>query len=273
MIPAGFSYVRAGSLEEALGELSRHGDAARVLAGGHSLLPAMKLRRAEPGVLVDIGRLRDLSYVRAEGGQVEVGALTTHRTLERDPVVAEQVPLLAAAAARIGDPQVRNRGTIGGSLANADPAADLAGAVLALDGVLVARGPAGVREIPAREFFTGRHRTALAPGELLTEIRLPAAPGRSYAFEKFSRRALDWAVVGVAAQARPGGGVAIALLGMGPAPLRATGVEEALAAGVPAAEAVRLATRGCEPPDNAVASASYRAHLAEVLVGRALAAL
>ncbi|MEV4839309.1 xanthine dehydrogenase family protein subunit M [Nonomuraea sp. NPDC049486] len=273
MIPAGFSYVRAGSVEEALDELSRHGDAARPLAGGHSLLPAMKLRRAEPGVLVDIGRLRELSYVRADGDRIAVGALTSHRTLERDPVVAAQVPLLAAAARRIGDPQVRNRGTIGGSLAHADPAADLAGAVLALDGVLVARGPAGVREIPAREFFTGRRRNALAPGELLTEIRLPAAPGRSYAFEKFSRRALDWAVVGVAAQARPGGGVAIALIGMGPTPVRATAVEEALAAGEPAAEAARLAAWGCEPPDDAVASASYRTHLAEVLVTRALAAL
>ncbi|MEV4380009.1 FAD binding domain-containing protein [Streptosporangium sp. NPDC049644] len=272
MIPAGFSYVRAGSVQEALDELSRHGGAARLLAGGHSLLPAMKLRRAEPGVLIDIGRLGELAYVRADGDRIAVGALTRHRTLERDPLVAEHVPLLAAAAARIGDQQVRNRGTIGGSLANADPAADLAAAVLALDGVLVARGPAGEREIPARKFFTGRCRSALAAGEMLTEIRLPAATDRSYAFEKFSRRALDWAVVGVAAQARPGG-VAVALIGMGPTPVRATAVEEALAAGVPAAEAARLAARGCEPPDNAAASASYRAHLAEVLVGRALAAL
>ncbi|MEV0591145.1 FAD binding domain-containing protein [Nonomuraea cavernae] len=271
MIPAGFSYVRAGSVQEALAELSRHGGAARLLAGGHSLLPAMKLRRAEPGVLVDIGRLRELSYVRRDGDQVAVGALTSHRILERDPVVAEHVPLLAAAARRIGDPQVRNRGTIGGSLAHADPAADLAAAVLALDGVLVARGPAGVREIPAGEFFTGPRQSALAADELLTEIRLPAAGGLAYAFEKFSRRALDWAVVGVAVQSRPGGRTAVALIGMGPTPLRAVAVEEALAAGTPAAEAKSLAARGCEPPDNAVASSSYRAHLAEVLVGRALA--
>jgi carbon-monoxide dehydrogenase medium subunit len=273
VIPASFSYVRPASVEEALDELSRHNGSARVLAGGHSLLPAMKLRRAEPGVLVDIGRLAELSYVRVEGGQVAVGALTRHRTLERDPVVAEQVPLLAAAARRIGDPQVRNRGTIGGSLAHADPAADLAAAVLALDAVLVARGPSGTREIPARSFFTGRCANALAAGELLTEIRLPAAPGRAYAFEKFSRRALDWAVVGVAAQARPGGGAAIALIGMGPTPVRATAVEEALAAGTPAAEAARLAAEGCEPPDDEIAGASYRAHLARVLVARALAAL
>ncbi|MFI6456268.1 FAD binding domain-containing protein [Streptosporangium amethystogenes] len=273
MIPAGFSYVRAGSVQEALDELSRHGGAARLLAGGHSLLPAMKLRRAEPGVLIDIGRLGELAYVRADGDRIAVGALTRHRTLERDPLVAEHVPLLAAAAARIGDQQVRNRGTIGGSLANADPAADLAAAVLALDGVLVARGPAGEREIPAREFFTGHYRSALAAGEMLTEIRLPAATNQSYAFEKFSRRALDWAVVGVAAQARPGGGVAVALIGMGPTPVRATAVEEALASGTPAAEAARLAAQGCEPPDNTVASAAYRTHLAEVLVGRALAAL
>ncbi|WP_343971280.1 FAD binding domain-containing protein, partial [Streptosporangium amethystogenes] len=172
MIPAAFSYVRAGSVQEALDELSRHGGAARLLAGGHSLLPAMKLRRAEPGVLIDIGRLGELAYVRADGDRIAVGALTRHRTLERDPLVAEHVPLLAAAAARIGDQQVRNRGTIGGSLANADPAADLAAAVLALDGVLVARGPAGEREIPAREFVTGRCLSALAAGEMLTEIRL-----------------------------------------------------------------------------------------------------
>jgi len=273
MIPAGFSYLRASSVQEALDELSRHDGTARLLAGGHSLLPAMKLRRAELGVLIDIGRLGELAYVRADGEWIAVGALTRHRTLERDPLVAAHLPLLAAAAGRIGDPQVRNRGTIGGSLANADPAADLAAAVLALDGVLVARGPAGEREIPAREFFTGRHRSALAAGELLTEIRLPAVSGRSWAFERFSRRALDWAVVGVAAQARAGGGVAVALIGMGPTPVRATAVEEALAAGTPAAEAARLAARGCEPPDDAIASASYRAHLAEVLVGRALAAL
>ncbi|MEU4511458.1 FAD binding domain-containing protein [Nonomuraea wenchangensis] len=273
MIPAGFTYVRAGSVEQALAELARHGRDVRLLAGGHSLLPAMKLRRVEPGVLVDIGRLRELAYVRLDGEQVVVGPLTTHRTLERDPLVAGHVPLLAAAARRIGDPQVRNRGTIGGSLAHADPAADLAAAVLALDGVLVARGPSGVREIPAAEFFTGVRTSALAADELLVEIRLRAATGLGYAFEKFSRRALDWAVVGVAAQARPEGRTAVALIGMGPTPLRAGEVEEALAAGVPAAEASALAARGCAPADDAVASAAYRSHLAEVLAGRALAAL
>ncbi|HSR25465.1 MAG TPA: FAD binding domain-containing protein, partial [Candidatus Eisenbacteria bacterium] len=186
MIPAAFEYVRAGSVEEAVALLGRYGDAARLLAGGHSLLPLMKLRVASPAVLVDIGRLSDLRYVREAGDHVAVGALTRHHDLETSDLLAREVPLLGHAAAQVGDPQVRHRGTIGGSLAHADPASDLPAVVLALGGSLVATGPEGTRTIPAAEFFRSLFESALAPGEVLTEVRLPKVAGRRWAFEKFN---------------------------------------------------------------------------------------
>jgi len=267
VIPAAFEYERASSLEEAVALLSQHGDDAKLLAGGHSLLPLMKLRLATPSVLVDIGGCRDLSYVREEGGEVRIGALTRHADLESSEVLRELAPLLAHVAGEIGDPQVRNRGTIGGSVAHADPASDLPAALLAAGASLVAVGPAGERVVPVDGFFTGFLETVLAPDEVLTEIRVPARPGAGWAFEKFNRRAQDWAIVGVAVQE----GAGIGLVNMGPTPLRAAGVEAALAAGASPADAAARADEGLDPPSDLNASADYRRHLARVLVRRALA--
>ena len=272
MIPARFDYVRAGSAEEAVALLAEHGDDAKLLAGGHSLLPLMKLRLARPSVLIDVGRLRELSYVRDAGDHVAVGALTRHRDVETDELLRASVPLLAAAASQVGDPQVRHRGTIGGSLAHGDPASDLPAVVLALGATLVAQGPAGTREIAANDFFTGFLETALAPDEVLTEIRIPK-PAAGWSFQKFNRRAQDWAIVGVAA-ARTGNGsgtaAGVALVNMGTTPVRATAVEQALAGGASAAEAAAHAADGLDPPSDLNASPDYRRHLARVLVRRAL---
>ena len=202
MIPAAFDYVRAGSAEEAIALLGQHGDDAKLLAGGHSLLPLMKLRLAAPAVLIDVGRLRDLSYVRDAGDHIAVGALTRHHDVETSDVLKASVPLLAHAAGQVGDPQVRHRGTIGGSVAHGDPASDLPAVLLAADATLVARGSGEERTIAANDFFVGFLETALAPDELLTEIRFPKTTG-GWSFQKFNRRAQDWAIVGVAASAGP----------------------------------------------------------------------
>ena len=271
MIPAAFDYQRASSVDEAVGLLGQHGDDAKLLAGGHSLLPLMKLRLAAPAVLVDIGRLDDLSYVRSADGQVRIGALTRHHDLATSDEVREQVPLLAHIAGQIGDPQVRHRGTIGGSIAHGDPASDLPAALLALRGTLVARGPGGEREIPADDMFTGFLETALAPDEVLTEIRVPAVGNAAWGFQKFVRRAQDWAIVGCAAILANGSdGPGVGLVNMGPTPLRAPGVEEALRNGAAPADAAARADEGTEPSDDLNASAEYRRHLAQVLVRRAL---
>jgi carbon-monoxide dehydrogenase medium subunit len=268
MIPAAFDYVRATSAEEAVSLLSSHGEDAKLLAGGHSLIPLMKLRLASPSVLIDVGRLSDLSYVRDGGDHVAIGALTRHRDVETSDVLQSQVPILAHVAGMVGDPQVRHRGTIGGSLAHGDPASDLPAVVLALGGTLVARGPSGERQIPAGEFFTGFLETALAPDELLTEIRVPKVAGAGWSFQKFNRRAIDWAIVGVAAVRN--GTTGVALVNMGATPLRAGAVEQALAQGASAADAARVAAEGTEPPTDLNASPEYRRHLAQVLVRRAL---
>jgi aerobic carbon-monoxide dehydrogenase medium subunit len=212
--------------------------------------------------------LAELSVIRDLGDHLAIGALTRHHDVATSPVVAGRAPLLREAAAAIADPQVRHRGTIGGSLAHADPAADLAVAVLALDATIVARGPAGERLIPADRFFTGRHRTALAPDELLVEVRVPVAAFR-HRYLKFHRNALEWAVVAVAVVAGPAG-CRVALAGMGPTPLRATAVEAALAGGAAPREAALVADEGTDPPSDLRASAGYRRHLAKVLVRRAL---
>ncbi len=269
MIPAAFDYTRAGSAEEAVSLLSQHGDEAKLLAGGHSLLPLMKLRLATPALLVDVGRLGELSYVRDEGDHIAIGALTRHHDLVHSDLLRQQVPILSHTAGLVGDPQVRHRGTIGGSLAHGDPASDLPAVVLALGGTLVARGPRGERTIPATEFFRGFLETALAPDELLTEIRVPKAGG-GWSYQKFNRRAFDWAIVGVAAVADGGGRAAVSLVNMGPTPLRATAVEEALAGGASVAEAASHAADGLDPPSDLNASPEYRRHLATVLVRRAL---
>lgn len=270
MIPAPFDYVRAGSAEEAVALLGEHGDDAKLLAGGMSLLPLMKLRLATPAVLVDVGRVRDLSYVRDGGDHVAVGALTRHRDLETSELLARECPVLASVAAQVGDPQVRHRGTIGGSVAHADPASDLPATLLALDATCVVRGPAGERELPATELFLGFLETALAPDELLVELRVPKLPGAGFSYQKFNRRAQDWAMVGAVAVRN--GATRVALVNMGTTPLRARGVEEALAGGASPAEAAERAAEGTEPPTDVNASAEYREHLARVLVRRALEA-
>jgi carbon-monoxide dehydrogenase medium subunit len=266
VIPAAFSYQRAGSAEDALNLAAAHGEDAKFLAGGHSLLPLMKLRLSLPEVLIDIGRLAGLSFIRDEGDHIAIGALTRHHDLEHSALLAAELPLLAHAAGRVGDPQVRHRGTIGGSLAHGDPASDLPAVVLAMDGVLVARGLSGTREIPASEFFGGLFETALAPGELLTEIRIRRPADRGWSFQKFTKRAIDWAIVGVAVQ-----GSNVALVNMGLTPLRAAAVERALAAGAAPREAAARAAEGTHPSADITASAAYREHLARVLVARALA--
>jgi aerobic carbon-monoxide dehydrogenase medium subunit len=266
VIPAPFTYKRAFSVDEALDLAGSDEGEAKYLAGGHSLLPLMKLRLAVPDTLIDIGRLEGLSYVREDDGHIAVGALTRHGELASSELLARELPLLAHAAGQVGDPQVRHCGTIGGSLAHADPAADLPAVVLALDATLVARGPAGSREIPAASFFGGLFETELQPGELLTEIRIPRPQSAGWSFQKFTKRAIDWAIVGVAMQ---GGNVA--LVNMGQTPLRAAGVEQALAAGASAQDAAAHAAEGTSPSDDLTASRGYREHLARVLVGRAIA--
>ena len=268
MIPAKFEYVRASSADEAVSLLQEHGDEAKLLAGGHSLLPLMELRLATPGVLVDVGRVRELSYVRDAGDHIAVGALTRHRDLEIDQTLQREVPILSRVASLVGDPQVRHRGTIGGSIAHGDPASDLPSVVLALGGTLVVRGPNGTREVAATEFFRGFFETALAADEMLTELRLPKAAGAGWSYQKFTRRAQDWAIVGVAAVRN--GVTGVALVNMGSVPLRATAVEQALRGGASAADAAEHAAEGTEPPADLNAGTEYREHLARVLVRRAL---
>ena len=266
MIPAPFTYQRAGTVEEALDLAAEAGDDGKYLAGGHSLLPLMKLRFAVPEVVIDIGRLDELSYIREEDGHIAIGALTRHHDLEHSELLGAELPLLACAASAVGDPQVRHRGTIGGSLAHGDAASDLPAVGLALDATLVARGPSGSREIAITDFFRGLFETALAPGELLTEIRVPKPAERGWSFQKFTKRAIDWAIVGVAVQ-----GGRVALVNMGAAPARAAGVERALAAGEGPAAAAAHAAEGGSPASDINASAPYREHLARVLTARALA--
>jgi carbon-monoxide dehydrogenase medium subunit len=270
VIPVAFEYHRAASVDEALEALAEHGDEAKLMAGGHSLLPMMKLRLAYPSVIVDIDRLRDLSYVRDAGDHLAIGALTRHRAVETAPLIAEHAPLLAWATANVGDPQVRHRGTIGGSIAHADAAADTPSALLAHGGSVVVRAAGGgQRVIDGTDLFTGFLESAISETEMITEIRIPKATGRGWGFQKFNRRAQDWAIVGVSAQ-RVDGSARVALVNMGPTPMRATGVENALAQGANATEAAEHAAEGTSPSSDLNASVDYRNHLARVLVKRAL---
>ena len=268
MIPAAFDYVEAENAEAAIAALTEHGDDAKLMAGGHSLIPLMKFRLAAPGVVIDIGRINDLSYINDGGDHVAIGALTRHMAVENSSMLAEQAPILAHVAGEVGDPSVRHRGTIGGSLAHGDPASDLPAAILALNATLVARGPNGEREIAATDFFTGFLETALASDEMLTEIRVPKVPTAGWSYQKFNRRAQDWAIVGVAAVSN--GSTNIAMVNMGHTPLRGAAVESALAGGASAADAAAVAAEGLTPPEDLNGDAEYRAHLARVLVGRAL---
>jgi aerobic carbon-monoxide dehydrogenase medium subunit len=268
VIPSSFTYKRAGSAAEALDLVAEHGEDAKFLAGGHSLLPLMKLRLAAPEVIIDLGGLRDLSYVTDQGSYVAIGALTRHHDVENSELLGREVPLLAHAAGQVGDPQIRHRGTIGGSIAHADPASDLPAVLLALDATVVARGADGEREIAIGEFFQGLFETALEPDELLTEIRVPkpaSRDGGSWSFQKFTQRAIDWAIVGCAVQDGH-----VALVNMGGTPLRAIATEAALAGGASPADAAALAAEGTSAADDIRATRAYREHLARVLVARAL---
>jgi carbon-monoxide dehydrogenase medium subunit len=267
MIPAPFDYARAGTVDEAISLLGSSED-AKILAGGHSLLPAMKLRIARPSILVDIGRISDLSYVREDGGTLAIGALTRHHDVANSDVLARLCPIVAFAAEGIGDPQVRHMGTIGGSVAHGDPAGDMPSVLLALEAEFVAQGPDGTRTIAATDFFTSLFETALAPTEVLTEIRVPTST-QGWSYLKFNRRAIDWALVGVAA-VRSNGGVHVGLTNMGLTPIRAAGVEEAVAGGSDPAAASERADEGTSPPSDAFGSADYRREIVKVLVRRAL---
>jgi carbon-monoxide dehydrogenase medium subunit len=270
MIPAAFDYIRAGSADEVLAALTEHGDDAKILAGGMSLLPLMKLRLATPSVVVDVGRVRDLAYINDAGDHLAIGALTRHRELETSDVLARECGVLQAVAAEVGDNQVRHRGTIGGSTAHGDPASDLPAVLLALDATLVVRGPSGERTIAAADFFLGFLETALAPDDLLTEIRVPKLGASGFSYQKFNRRAQDWAIVG--ALAVRNGSTRVALVNMGATPIRAHGVEAALAGGASVADAAEHAAEGTEAPSDLNATPGYREHLARVLVRRALEA-
>ena len=265
MIPSPFEYVRAGSVEEALAALTEHGDDAKLLAGGHSLLPLMKLRLAVPAVLVDISRIPGLSYARVEGEEVAIGAGTRHYELERSDVARAEVPLLPHVASRVGDPQVRHKGTLGGTVAHGDPASDLPTALLALGGDVVVQGPSGRRSIPVTEFFLGFFETALEPDELIVELRVPRTGSAGWAYEKFTRRENDWPIVAVAAVDGR-----VALANMAGAVVRATATEEALARGASIEEAAALADEGTSPVADMHADQEYRRHLARLLTRRAL---
>ena len=280
MIPAQFEYHAPKSVDEALRLLERHGDEAKLLAGGHSLLPLMKLRLASPRYVIDLGRVRGLSYIREEDGHIAIGALTPHADVEGSALLREKCPVLAETAAEIGDVQVRNRGTIGGSLAHADPAADYPAAILALGAEIVATSSSGTRTIPAADFFVDLLTTQLRPGEILTEVRVPMiAAGTGTAYKKLHQPASGFAIVGAAARVKLGGGgkiedVAVGITGVGAKAYRAASVEKALrgkkAAPKLVADAARQATQGVEPLSDIHASAEYRREMAAVYTRRAL---
>ena len=275
MIPAPFDYDVAESVDHAIDLLAGGGGDAKLLAGGHSLIPALKLRIARPSKLVDIGRLSDLAYVRDGGTHVAIGALTRHAAVASDPLLAEHCPIVSYTAGQIGDPQVRHRGTLGGTLSHGDPASDMPAVMLALGADLVARGKGGERVIAATDFFTGVFETALAPDEVLVEARVPKLAGSTgWAYLKANRRAQDWATVGVAALVhRDNGSIAgasIGLVNMGGTPLRARAAEDALAGGASVGDAAALVAQGAEPPSDHAGSSEYRAHLAQVITRRAL---
>lgn len=269
MIPAACAYTRATSIEDALELIGGHPE-AKLLAGGQSLVPLLKLRLAMPDRLIDLGGLRELSYVRDEGDFIAIGALTRHFELARSALVRTAAPLVAEAAGHVGDPQVRHWGTLGGSLCHADPAADLAAAALAHDARLVVRGPRGHRTVPVGDWFLGLLTTALESDEILVEVQIPRMdPSSGWSFVKFTRRAIDWATVGVAVL-HGSDKHRVALMNMGDRPMRAVHVEDALANGLSYDRAAVSVTEGTRPPSDVRASSDYRRRLAPVLTRRAL---
>jgi CO/xanthine dehydrogenase FAD-binding subunit len=281
MKPAPFEYYRPTSVAEALSLLSEHGSDAKPLAGGQSLIPAMNFRLATPSVLVDLNGLGELSYIKDAAGGLAIGGMTRQRAVERSPVIGQRFPLIAETMPHIAHPAIRNRGTVGGSLAHADPAAELPAVMMALDATFIVSGKAGVRQVPASDFFVGLFSTALGPGELLTEVRVPAPQGRmGFSFQEVSRRHGDFALVGVAASVRldDGGRCAaarIALLSVGDRPLLAEQACRSVIGQTPTSESLRAsanaaATADIDPSSDIHASARYRRQLANVLTRRTL---
>lgn len=280
MIPAAFDYVAPTTVDDAVRALSEAGEDAKVIAGGQSLLPVLRMRLAAPSKLIDLGRIPELRGVREDGDTLVIGAMTTHYEVQRDPLVREHALLLACATDTVADPQVRHRGTLGGSLAHADPAGDLLAPALALDAELVVSGMDGRRTVPATEFFTDFFETSLRPGEILCEIRLPKYTGWSAHYEKFNRVAQAWSIVAVAAAVRVENDTIaqarVGLTNMAATPVRATAVEQALI-GQPATpeaitEAAQHAAEGTAPTTDGNADVEYRQHLARVLTSRAVTA-
>ena len=281
MIPAAFDYARPSSVDEALQAIAAGGEDVKILAGGQSLIPVMRLRLAAPSTVVDLGRVTELRGVRDDGDAIVIGAMTTHSDVLSDPLIKEHAPLIAEATETVADRQVRHRGTFGGALAHADPAGDLPAVALALDAEFVIAGPNGRRTVPARDFFVDYLTTALQDGELLVEVRIPKLSGDwGMHYEKFNRVAQAWSIVAVAAAVRRENGhiaeARIGLTNMGPTPLRATAAEQALAGAAASAEAVAAAAshaaEGTEPSSDLNAQADYRQHLAQVLTRRAVSA-
>lgn len=280
MIPSAFDYAAPGTVAEALDVLAAAGDDVKLLAGGQSLIPVMKLRLADPAMVIDLGRIGELSGVRDDGDALLIGAMTTHHQISTDPLIAAHVPLLAKAAATVADPQVRHRGTFGGALVHADPAGDLPAPVLAADATFILAGQDGERRVAAVDFFQGYFTTAVEDGEILTHVRVPKYTGWGAHYEKFTRVAQQWSIVAVAAMVRVEGGTIaearIGLTNVASTPLRATAVEQALV-GAPLtqeaiADASAHAAEGTDPASDLNGDAAYRRHLAEVLTKRAVIA-
>jgi carbon-monoxide dehydrogenase medium subunit len=280
MIPSSFDYVAASTVEEAVQALSQAGDDAKVLAGGQSLVPVLRLRLAAPTTIVDLNKIGELRGVRDDGDALVIGAMTTHHDVINNPLVGEHAALLAAATKTVGDPQIRHRGTIGGALVHADPAGDLLAPVVALDCDMVIVGPGGRRTVPAADFFVDLFTTAVGLDEVLVELRIPKKTGWGAHYEKFNRVAQAWSIVAVAAAVRTEGGLIVqarvALSNMGATPVRATGVEQALAGQPANAQTIRAAAEhaaeGTRALSDGNAAADYRQHLARVLTRRAVAA-
>lgn len=280
MIPAKFDYVKPASVADAVTALVQGGEDAKILAGGQSLIPVLRLRLAAPSLIIDLGGIAELRGIREDGDRIAIGAMTAYHDVMRDDLVKQHVTLLAQATETVADNQVRHRGTLGGSLAHADPAGDLGAVALALDAELVIAGPAGSRTVPAADFFVDFFTTAIGAEEILTEIRFPRYTGWGSHYEKFNRTAQAWSMCAVAAALRVDGGTIaearVGLTNMGTTPIRATGVEQALVGQPATADAVRAAaehaTEGTAAPSDADAAADYREHLAKVLTGRAVLA-
>jgi aerobic carbon-monoxide dehydrogenase medium subunit len=280
MIPARFDYLAPSSVEEALQALAQHGDDAKIIAGGQSLLPVLRMRLNAPEVVIDIGRIDTLRGIRDEGDAIVIGAMTTHHDVLNDALVREHALLVTKAAAEVADAQVRHRGTFGGALAHADPAGDLGAPVLALGAEFVIAGPGGTRTVGADDFFVDLFETAIGEDEILTEVRIPKHTDWGAHYEKFVRVAHQWPIVAVAATVKVDGGMItearVGLTNMGSTPLRARGVEQALAGATASEDGVRdaaeRAAEGTNPPSDLNGSSEYRAHLAKVLTRRAVAA-